>query len=202
MIIVLESLQDRSDFLPKICSFVWITCFVFTTDKKNLDLKIYMDSDENLRRYWKIQRDTSKRGHSKEAVLKSIEERMPDALKFIYPQKQYADLIVKYYDKNLVDCMAENYNVKISVRLMLSAAIDIESLVNELRAYGITVEYDYSEDLKNQYVILDADNLEEMSLPIESIAERVIPQLDEITRENLDENINAKDGVIILFCYF
>lgn len=95
--------------------------------------------------------------------------------------------------------MAENYNVKISVRLMLSAAIDIESLVNELRAYGITVEYDYSEDLKNQYVILDADNLEEMSLPIESIAERVIPQLDEITRENLDENINAKDGVIILF---
>lgn len=167
--------------------------------RKNLDLKIYMDSDETLRRYWKIQRDTSKRGHSKAAVLKSIEERMPDASKFIYPQKQYADLVVKYYDKNLVDCMVENYNVRISVRLMLSAAVDIESLVDELRAYGITVNYDYSEDLKNQYVILDADNLEEISLPIESIAERVIPQLDEIICENLDDNINAKDGVIILF---
>lgn len=167
--------------------------------RKHLDLKIYMDSDETLRRYWKIQRDTTKRGHSKEAVLKSIEERLPDAVKFIYPQKQYADLIVKYYDKNLVDCMAENYNVRLSVQLMLSATVDIESLVNELRAYGIMAEYDYSVDLENQYVTLDADNLEEISLPIESIAERVIPQLDEITRENLDENINAKDGVIILF---
>lgn len=124
---------------------------------------------------------------------------MPDAQKFIYPQKNYADLIVKYYDKNLTDCMVENYDVKISVRLMLSAAVDIEPLVNELRGYGITVEYDYSEDLKNQYVTLDADNMEEISLPIEEIAERVIPQLEEITRENLNSDVNAKDGMIILF---
>ena len=119
--------------------------------------------------------------------------------KFIYPQKNYADLIVKYYDKNLTDCMVENYDVKISVRLMLSAAVDIEPLVNELRGYGITVEYDYSEDLKNQYVTLDADNMEEISLPIEEIAERVIPQLEEITCENLNSDVNAKDGMIILF---
>lgn len=124
---------------------------------------------------------------------------MPDAQKFIYPQKNYADLIVKYYDKNLTDCMVENYDVKISVRLMLSAAVDIEPLVNELRGYGITVEYDYSEDLKNQYVTLDADNMEEISLPIEEIAERVIPQLEEITCENLNSDVNAKDGMIILF---
>lgn len=167
--------------------------------RKLLDLKIYMDADETLRRYWKIQRDTTKRGHSKEAVLKSIEERMSDAQKFIYPQKNYADLIVKYYDKNLTDCMVENYDVKISVRLMLSAAVDIKPLVNELREYGITVEYDYSEDLKNQYVTLDADNMEEISLPIEEIAERVIPQLEEITCENLNSDVNAKDGMIILF---
>ena len=82
---------------------------------------------------------------------------------------------------------------------MLSAAVDIEPLVNELRGYGITVEYDYSEDLKNQYVTLDADNMEEISLPIEEIAERVIPQLEEITCENLNSDVNAKDGMIILF---
>ncbi len=167
--------------------------------RKHLDLKIYMDSDETLRRYWKIQRDTTQRGHSKEAVLKSIEERMPDAEKFIYPQKKYADLIVKYYDKNLTNCMADNYTVNMSVILTLSAAIDIEPLVNELRGCGISVEYDYSEDLNYQNVTLDADNIEKITLPVESIAKRVIPQLEEITREDLNEEINAKDGIIILF---
>ena len=167
--------------------------------RKYLDLKIYMDSDETLRRYWKIQRDTTYRGHTKEAVLKSIEERMPDAEKYIYPQKNYADLIVKYYDRSLQDCMVENYRVNISVQLTLSAAVNVEPLVNELRNCGIFVEYEYSDDLQSQYITLDADNMEEMRLPLESVAERVIPQLEEITRENLDAEINAKDGIIILF---
>lgn len=167
--------------------------------RKHLDLKIYMDSDETLRRYWKIQRDTTKRGHSKESVLKSIEERMPDAEKFIYPQKAFADLIIRYYDKNLTNCLIEDYDVSIGVQLTLSAAIDIEPLINELRRYGIYADYDYSEDLKNQVVILDADNMQQVSLPIESIAQRVIPQLEEITRENLNSNMSAKDGIIILF---
>lgn len=167
--------------------------------RKYLDLKIYMDSDETLRRYWKIQRDTTHRGHTKEAVLKSIEERMPDAEKYIYPQKKYADLIVKYYDRSLQDCMVENHTVNISVQLTLSAAINVEPLVNELRNCGILVEYEYSDDLQSQYITLDAENMEEMQLPLESVAERVIPQLEEITRENLDSEINAKDAIIILF---
>ena len=56
--------------------------------RKNLDLKIYMDSDEKLRRFWKIQRDTSKRGYSKIAILKQIEDRMPDAVKYILSAKR------------------------------------------------------------------------------------------------------------------
>jgi uridine kinase len=167
--------------------------------RKNLDLKIYMDSDETLRRYWKIQRDTSSRGHSKEKVIESIEERMPDAKKYIYPQKEYADLIVHYYDKNLTDCMVDNYDVHMSVRLTLSASINIELLVNELKKNGINVEYDYSEDLQYQIINLDADNLEKVILPVEKIAENVIPQLEEITREEFSTDINGKDGIIILF---
>lgn len=167
--------------------------------RKNLDLKIYMDSDETLRRYWKIQRDTMCRGYSKEAVLKAIESRMSDTERFIYPQKKYADLVVKYYDKSLHDCMAEKHTVNISVQLTLSAAIDVEPLVKELRTRNITVEYEYSEDLQNQFITLDAENMEAMQFPLESIAEKSIPQLEEITREDLDTDINAKDGIIILF---
>lgn len=168
--------------------------------RKNLDLKIYLDSDETLRRYWKIQRDTTHRGYTKEAVLASIEKRMPDAEKYIYPQKNYADLIVRYYDKNLTDCMVENYEVNLSVQLTISAAIDVEPLAKELEAAGISVEYEYSQDLQSQYIILDADNLEKMTIPINEIAKRVIWQLDEITQTDLSsDTISAKDGIIILF---
>ena len=52
--------------------------------RKYLDLKIYMDADETLRRFWKIQRDTAKRGYTKEASIKQIEGRMPDARKYMF----------------------------------------------------------------------------------------------------------------------
>jgi uridine kinase len=167
--------------------------------RKNLDLKVYMDSDETLRRYWKIQRDTSLRGYSKQKVMDSIEERMSDAKKYIYPQKKYADLVIEYYDKNLKDCMVDDYDIRISVRLTLSAAINIEKLAGCLERNGIYTEYDYSDDLRYQTINLEAKDLERMSLPVEKIAEQVIPQLEEITREEFSADLNAKEGIIILF---
>ena len=168
--------------------------------RKNLDLKIYMDSDEKLRRFWKIQRDTSKRGYSKIAILKQIEDRMPDAVKYIYPQKEYADMIVHFYDKTLADCMVEEHEVKMSVFITISAAINVEPLIDELRLNGLSIRYDYTEDLQKQIVDIDANDLEQMKLPVEKIANSIIPQLDEITRENLDKDYpNGKDAVIILF---
>ena len=167
--------------------------------RKNLDLKIYMDADETLRRYWKIQRDISKRGYTKAAIIKQIEERMSDAEKYIYPQKKFADMVVCYYDKTLKDCMADNHEVKMSMKLTVGASINIEPLVDELKLNGILVGFDYSDDLQHQIIDIDADNLEDIKLPIEKIANRIIPQLDEITRENFEQNISGTEGIIILF---
>lgn len=166
--------------------------------RKNLDLKIYMDVDETLRRYWKIQRDVAHRGYSKEMILKQIEDRIPDAAKYIYPQKKYADMIIQYYDKTLKNCMEDNHKVRLSVRLTISAAIDIEPMVNELARYGVHVVYDYSEDLQTQKIDLDADELEYVNIPVEKVAEQIIPQLEEITRESFDEQ-NGLDGILKLF---
>ena len=165
--------------------------------RKNLDLKIYMDVDETLRRYWQIQRDTSHRGYSKEKILKQIEDRIPDAVKYIHPQKNYADIIIQYYDKTLVDCMEDDHKLKMSVRITMSAAIDIETMVNVLVGYGVYVVYDYSEDLQMQIVDLDADELENIKIPIEAL-DKIIPQLEEITRECFNE-MNGVDGVLELF---
>jgi len=57
------------------------------------NLKIYLDIDEGLRRYFKLNRDVQQRGHSVERVLASFEKRGPDSERFIRPQANHADLI-------------------------------------------------------------------------------------------------------------
>ena len=54
-----------------------------------------------LRCYWKLGRDQGDRGHGREEVMTQIEKRRVDAEKYIYPQKQYADLVIRYFDEGL-----------------------------------------------------------------------------------------------------
>lgn len=165
--------------------------------RKYLDLKIYMDVDEKLRRYWKIQRDMKHRGYSKESILRQIEKRMPDAVKYIYPQKRYADILICYYDNTLQDDLEKEHMDKISLRVTVSAAMDVETLVDELGMYGMIVSHDYSEDLKSQTIEIDAEELDRHILSTELIAEKIIPQMEEITRERLETN-NDTEAVIEL----
>jgi uridine kinase len=58
------------------------------------DLKIYLQIDEGLRRYFKVKRDTLERGYSTEKVLKAFEDRASDSLRFIQPQVEEADLVM------------------------------------------------------------------------------------------------------------
>ncbi len=61
--------------------------------RKCYDLSIYLDIDEDLRTYFKVQRDVNKRGYTIERVLDALAKRKPDSEKFIRPQAAYADLI-------------------------------------------------------------------------------------------------------------
>lgn len=57
------------------------------------DLSIYLDIDEDLRTFFKIQRDVQKRGYTVGRVLDALAKRKPDSEKFIRPQAAFADLI-------------------------------------------------------------------------------------------------------------
>ena len=168
--------------------------------RKNLDLKIYMDVDEKLRRYWKIQRDVYQRGYKKEKVLESIEQRMPDAVKYIYPQKKYADILIRYFDQTLDDYTIENYNVKLDLEITLNADVDLEDLILELQKNRIYPRQDYEEDLTKQTVIFHGEELNQKSINFSAIAEKIIPNLDEILNKDLsyENNLNGIIEVIIL----
>ncbi|MFC0080563.1 phosphoribulokinase [Aciditerrimonas ferrireducens] len=60
------------------------------------DLTVYLDPPEELRRAWKVRRDTRDRGYRDEEVLAELARREADAASFIRPQRQYADIVVRF----------------------------------------------------------------------------------------------------------
>lgn len=146
--------------------------------RKNLDFKIYLDTDEDLRVHWKILRDIKKRSYSKEKILEQIEKRMPDTKKYIYPQKAFADFIIKYFPLNEFDIGEENQEINLGLKIILDANIKIEDILEHLNC---TYEWDYNEDLKTQYVILK----NEPNLDFKDLAFDIVENLEEIISKDI-----------------
>lgn len=69
--------------------------FYFSILASLYDLKIYYDTDLELKIIWKIQRDVLERGYFAEKVIEEIRERQKDIRNFVEPQSQYADILIK-----------------------------------------------------------------------------------------------------------
>jgi phosphoribulokinase len=65
--------------------------------RAHYDVKVYLDPPEDMRRVWKIKRDTTKRGYRPEQVLAELEKRESDSEAFIRPQRTFADIVVRFY---------------------------------------------------------------------------------------------------------
>ena len=73
-------------------------------DLRNLmDVKIFVDTDDDIRLLRRIKRDIHERGRSIESVMKQYEEFVrPMHLKFVEPSKRYADVIIPRGGKNQI----------------------------------------------------------------------------------------------------
>jgi phosphoribulokinase len=60
------------------------------------DVKVYLDPPEEIRREWKIARDTGKRGYEADQVLAELDRREPESEAFIRPQRGHADIVVRF----------------------------------------------------------------------------------------------------------
>jgi len=151
--------------------------------RKVIDLKIYMDTNETLRRHWKILRDTKKRGYSLEKILDQIESRMDDAKKYIYPQKEFADLTINYFSIDDFILGDEDTNINLGLKVTLDANIQIEDILHKL---DIDFTWDYNDDLSTQFLILK----EIPKLNYKNLALDTIINIDEI----ISEEIKWQDG--------
>lgn len=85
-----------------------IVCGLHTMYETNIntisDIKIYLDTDRELIKKWKIQRDVNERGYTLEKVLKQIEIREKDYEEYILKQKENADIVIRFYDTKSLKC--------------------------------------------------------------------------------------------------
>ena len=96
------------------------------------DVKVFLDPPEDLRRQWKIKRDTTKRGYTPEQVLAELEKREADSRDFIRPQREHADIVVRFNP----DCNSnsDGTDSHLNVHLVLRPTIphpDLSYLFNQ-----------------------------------------------------------------------
>ena len=60
------------------------------------DVTVYLNPPEEVRREWKIGRDTAQRGYTRQQVLAELDRREPESEAFIRPQRRRADIVVRF----------------------------------------------------------------------------------------------------------
>ena len=118
--------------------------------RKLIDIKVFIDTDETLRRHWKVIRDCKERGKSQEEVIGTINQREKDARKFIQPQKRFSDFIINYYPLSEIKIGDVNDKVKLGLKVTLNANLHIDGLIEMCAHAGYNVDWDYADDLETQ----------------------------------------------------
>lgn len=129
-----------------------IVCGLHSLYSKNdniYDLKIYIDTEKNLKNYWKINRDTNERGYTLEKSLQQIESRKDDYYKFIYPQREKSDVIINFYYDNLD---SKNFNENdISLRVYVKSNFNITPIVDGFKNINLKINV----EIEDNFYIFD-----------------------------------------------
>lgn len=112
-----------------------------------IDVKVYLDPPEDVRRVWKVKRDTAKRGYTEDQVLVELEKREPDSAAFIRPQRDFADIVVRFQPPPGVSASAPD--ARYDVRMVLRPTIehpDLSYLVDGPRPAGDGIRLELGRD--------------------------------------------------------
>ena len=152
------------------------------TLRERYDLKIYLDIEEELRRYFKIKRDVVKRGHSVEHILSALENREADSARFIRPQSIHADLILSL--QPIHSQMLEDLNEKHPLRLKL--VVKTRNGLNQLSIHrtlvgicGLHVDILVGNDGVDVKITIEGEvSSEDVALAAEKLCPRVFEFFD------------------------
>jgi len=94
--------------------------FYTDTSRDLIDLKIYVDTNEDLKCHWKIVRDTEERGYKYNAVLDAINKRKRDGQILRDAQIGNADVVIGIFPKQQITHLGDK-NEKVELSLLCSS---------------------------------------------------------------------------------
>ncbi|MBU3578653.1 uridine kinase [Polynucleobacter sp. 73C-SIWE] len=156
------------------------------------NLKIFLELDYDLRRYFKLKRDTKLRGHSIDKVLESFERRSLDSERFIQPQSLHADLVFR------IEPIHSDYlnDVNLEQSIPLKLIVKSQRGFNELSLNrvlvgicGLHVDLNMMNNDREVHLVIEGDTSAD---DIKMAAQILCPQVIEF----LDNDPNWEGGII------
>jgi uridine kinase len=142
------------------------------------DLRVFLDPDEALRRMWKVRRDCTERGYQATAVLETMQRREKDREAYILPQREHAEIVVKWSAPGGVD-VAGPGPTPLVLDLTALNGFDLQPTVDALRHITpLTVDHEPFSDARWQALRLVGTI---SAAELRATAEEVVPNLREIT---------------------
>ena len=129
------------------------------------DVSVYLDPPEEIRRSWKLKRDTRDRGYEQDQVLSELDRREPESEEFIRPQRARADIVVRFAP---IPERGEGVDDPLSATLLLRPTIPHPDLSSILE--GVP------EDALHLKMVRDEGNRPVDALHVHSYAPREIAQ--------------------------
>lgn len=107
-----------------------------------INLKIYVDTDDNVRIPWKIKRDIEKRGYTVEQIVNQIHSRTNDFNMYIYTQREKSDIIIHYYTNSIFDATTFSLETPLdfSLRIGIRENRDLTKIISKLQVTYIVTE--------------------------------------------------------------
>jgi phosphoribulokinase len=143
------------------------------------DLRVWLDPEPELRVEWKLQRDIAKRGYMREQVLAELEARRPDAEAYINPQRQHADMVVRFYRGRRSADMG-HLNVRITQRHSLARLAFDDGLHS---AESIRLAIDAVDDDGHRADVIEIDG-------------GITPEEAKLVEDNIWAHVDGKHGHI------
>lgn len=178
--------QPKKIAPKRLVIFEGLHAFFLEKVRQSFDMRVYVSPEEQVRLHWKILRDASKRGYSKEKVLTILEQRKDDSVSFISVQEKHADVVFSLRNAVSLGDNLGDENVTLDLSLFITCSNDayLEPFLKAVSSY-VHVDYaifDTKQHVKIHGVVTTQDN--------ENIASLLFDQMDDIT----DEEVKWKGG--------
>lgn len=166
--------------------------------RDHFDLKIFLNPSEDIRTYWKLRRDVFERGHSKDSVIKSMQNRKNDSDAHVKPQIVKSDWVVEYIAGSQMDPLQMTDQVQsLALKYIVNSDESIQALLENLKSEGQQVEIHFLEDIDKVSIYFKNQLSKEQII---RVSEKTFSNLRVLTRSSNSPDFCAGfDGLHQLF---